>query len=283
MSSLVDIADDITPVGNSDNIVKQLSESVAASGSNTEIAPSRTSADTTNLPDKLKGKTLEDIASMYVNLESTYGRMANDLGQQRKLTDRLLDLKRAEDLGKQTPKAEDVKTSDLLENPTQTLEKFASQRDRSLKETYDERIQRLEGSLAQSRFEQKHSDYQTVANDPAFVQWVQKSNLRTRAAQAAYNGDWTAADELLTEYKAQVGSVAVTAPKSDDSADANLKAAKAAGLDSSGASADAKRGKGGKVYSRAELLNLRLRDPDTYYNDAFQSEILLAHSEGRVK
>lgn len=286
MSSLVDIADDITPSGNSDNIIKQLSESVAASGSNTniEIAPVKTS-EASNLPDKLKGKTLEDVAQMYVNLESTYGRMANDLGQQRKLTDRLLDLKRAEDLGKQGPKAEDVKTSDLLENPTQTLEKFANQRERSLKETYDERIQRLEGSLAQSRFEQKHSDYQTTANDPAFVQWVQKSSLRTRAAQAAYNGDWTAADELLTEYKATRGTAAVVdAPKSDTSAEDNLKAAKAAGLDSSGASAGGKSsGKGGKVYSRAELLNLRLRDPDTYYNDAFQSEILLAHSEGRVK
>lgn len=288
MSSLVDIAGDAP--GNLATIEKDLAESVAASASNTnsEKAPDKAGTDTTsaNLPEKLRGKTLEDIASMYVNLESTYGRMANDLGQQRKLTDRLLDLKRAEDLGKQTPQAADVKTSDLLERPTETLEKFASQRERSLKDTYDQRIAQLEGSLAQQRFEQKHSDYQTTANDPAFVSWVQKSTFRTKVAQAAYNGDWSAADELLTEYKSIKGAVV---PKTDDKSgntnEDGLKAARAASLDSSGASSDgAGSGKAtGKIYRRADLMQLRISKPDQYYDEGFQAEILLAHSQGRVK
>lgn len=284
MSSLVDIADD-TP-GNLATIEKDLAESVAASNVNNVEAPVAKTPDASKLPEKLRGKSLEDVAEMYINIESAMGRMANDLGTQRKLTDRLLDLKRAEDLGKQAPQAADVKTSDLLERPTETLEKFASQRERSLKDTYDQRIAQLEGSLAQQRFEQKHSDYQTTANDPAFVSWVQKSSFRTKVAQAAYNGDWSAADELLTEYKSiKVTVVPKTDAKSGNTNEDGLKAARAASLDSSGASSDgAGSGKApGKIYRRADLMQLRISKPDQYYDEGFQAEILLAHSQGRVK
>jgi hypothetical protein len=285
MSSLVDIAEDSAPV-NLSTLEADLTSEVVSGSQPTKEAPAveKTSV-TSTLPEKLRGKSLEDVAQMYVNLESTYGRMANDLGQQRKLTDRLLDLKRVEDLGKQSPKVE-ISTSEFLERPTETLEKFASQRESSLKETYDTRIAQLEGSLAQQRFEQKHSDGITLANDPAFVAWVQKSSFRTKAAQAAYAGDWTAADELLTEYKSQRGqpAQAAVANGNDKPAEEALKAARAAGLDSSG-SADGTGNKqaAGKIYRRAELMQLRISNPDKYYDDAFQSVILQAHAEGRVK
>jgi hypothetical protein len=133
MSSLVDIAED-TP-GNLTSLEADLTAAVTASQSEpVKAAPvGTTTSQTSALPEKLRGKSLEDIANMYVNLESTYGRMANDLGQQRKLTDRLLDLKRVEDLGKQQPKAVEVSTSEFLEKPTETLEKFVSSREAARK------------------------------------------------------------------------------------------------------------------------------------------------------
>jgi hypothetical protein len=286
LSSLVDIAEDSAP-GNLSSLEAELTSAVTATSSEpTKAAPATETSQTSSLPEKLRGKSLEDIANMYVNLESTYGRMANDLGQQRKLTDRLLDLKRAEDLGKQAPPKVEVSTSDFLERPTETLEKFVSGRESQMKETYDQRIAQLEGSLAQQRFEQKHSDGMSLANDPAFVAWVQKSKIRTKAAQAAYAGDWTSADELLTEYKEQRGAApqkaaSDTAAKPTD--EAALQAARAAGLDSSGSGSDGSSKTAGKIYRRADLMKLRIEKPDTYYDEGFQAEILRAHAEGRVK
>lgn len=283
MSSLVDIAEDNTP-GNLSSLEADLTSAVTASSSEPAKAAPAETPQASSLPEKLRGKSLEDIAHMYVNLESTYGRMANDLGQQRKLTDRLLDLKRSEDLGKQQPKVE-VSTSEFLERPTETLEKFVSTREAAIKETYDSRIAQLEGSLAQQRFEQKHSDGISLANDPAFVAWVQKSKIRTKAAQAAFNGDWTSADELLTEYKEQIGTPAakVVDVKDPAAAEEAMKAARAAGLDTSGSGSDGSNKASGKVYRRADLMKLRIEKPDTYYDEGFQAEILRAHAEGRVK
>jgi hypothetical protein len=285
MSSLVDIAED-TP-GNLSSLEADLTAAVTASQSEpAKAAPvEEKQSAASSLPEKLRGKSLDDIAQMYINLESTYGRMANDLGQQRKLTDRLLDLKRAEDLGKQQPKAVEVSTSEFLERPTETLEKFVSSREAAKGDEYGQRMAALESSLAQQRFEQKHSDGLALANDPAFVAWVQKSKIRTKAAQQAYNGDWTAADELLTEYKEQAGTPAAKVVDVKDPAAAAeaLNAARAAGLDTSGSGSDGSSKSAGKIYRRADLMKLRIEKPDAYYDEGFQAEILKAHAEGRVK
>jgi len=289
LSSLVDIAED-TP-GNLVSLEADLTAAVNASNSEpTKVATvEEKQSAASNLPEKLRGKSLEDIAQMYVNLESTYGRMANDLGQQRKLTDRLLDLKRVEDLGKQQPvKAVEVSTSEFLERPTETLEKFVSSREATRNDEYSQRMAALESSLAQQRFEQKHSDGITLANDPAFVAWVQKSKIRTKAAQAAYNGDWTAADELLTEYKETLAGSGAPTPKTDDKkaeqTTAGVEAARAVALDTSGSSSDGSSSKtAGKIYRRSDLMQLRIEKPDAYYDEGFQAEILRAHAEGRVK
>lgn len=286
MSSLVDIAEDDTP-GNLTSLESDLAASVTANNATeSTVAPAVVKTESSKLPEKLRGKTLEDVAEMYVNLERSWGTMANDLGTQRKLTDRLLDLKRSEDLGKQAPAKVEISTSEFLERPTETLEKFVSARDQANKDEHDARLARLEGSLAQQRFEQKHSDSVTLANDPAFVSWVQKSSFRVKAAQAAYGGDWTVADELLTEYKKETGTVAnATAPVvTEDKGNEGLKAARAASLDTSGTSSEGTDTKtSGKVYRRSDLIKLRIEKPDAYYDEGFQAVIMQAHKEGRVK
>ena len=111
--------------GNIVQLEKDLAEAVIQPANSESPAPAAaTPAGDERLPPKLRGKKLEDIVDMYTNLESQMGRMANDLGQQRKLTDRLLDLKRETDLQSQTPPRVDLKGADLLENPTEALDRL---------------------------------------------------------------------------------------------------------------------------------------------------------------
>lgn len=242
------------------------------------------------LPDKLKGKSLAEIADMYRNLESAYGRQSNDLGTQRKLTDRLLDLKREEDLTRNNPQAEPVKVdrAKLLEDPTAELDRFIASRDATRETESSQRLTRIEGTLAQQQFVGKHPDYAAVASDPGFVSWVQSSQFRLRIAQQAYAGDWGAADELVSEYKDRQKTTTVVPPVSggkppvEEATKAGLEAARGAALESSAAAGE-NTGKSGKQYRRTDLMELRLRKPDTYYDPAFQDEILKAYSEGRVK
>lgn len=232
------------------------------------------------LPSKLKGKTPQQIAEMYVNLESAYGRMANDLGTQRKMTDRLLDLKRDTDLNNNgQPAKVEIKSSELLENPTEALERFSQARDAQS----NARLADMERRLAAQAFVNAHPDYQAFENNAEFSAWVASAPSRSRVAAAAANGDWSAASDLLTEYKAiQKKPAGDTDDDEADDEQSARKAAKAASLESaSQGNAGAK--KKGTVYKRADLMRLRAEKPDVWADEEFQAEIIRAYNEGRVK
>lgn len=242
-----------------------------------------TSGNDDDIPDKYRGKSLKEIIAMHQNAESSLGRMANDLGTQRKLTDRILDLKRETDLGNNTAPAKvQIKSEELLENPTEALDRYTAPREQA----NQQRIDNLERQLALQAFVAKHPDYAQFSNDAEFANWVNTSPTRARAAAIAARGDWSSADDLLTEYKVEKArtkkvDVADDDDETDDTTDKLAGARKASFESSSQAQAGAK--KGGKVYSRAALMRLRVEKPDTYYNDDFQAEILAAYNEGRVK
>src|SRR5688500_15488532 len=106
MISLIDADEDIP--GNLSQVKKDLGDAItesalAASPKNDATAtPAKKTrvieVNDEELPENLRGKDVKDLVSMIKDSQSTIGRMANDLGQQRALTDRLLDLKRQSDL-----------------------------------------------------------------------------------------------------------------------------------------------------------------------------------------
>jgi hypothetical protein len=97
-------------------------------------------------------------------------------------------------------------------------------------------------------------------------------------AKADADYDFEAADELLSTYKelkqvkqqAQNIQTAVVESKAQD------KAMKAASVDVGGSGETSR-----KVYRRADLIKLRMTDPDRYM--ALQDEIMSAYAQGRVK
>lgn len=284
MTSLVDV---VTEVGNLSRIEQDLSEAVTSrlSATSGEQDGNESSDEDGDLPTKLRNKSKREIAEMYQNLETLHGRTANDLGQQRQLTDRLLDLKRNTDLETNSPEKKpvkvDISSAELLEKPTEALERFASARESALVSQVNDRLNRLEQATIAREFAQKHPDVQDVAKSPDFVEWVKQSPTRSRAANLASQGDYGAADDLITEFKS--GRSQKTEDTKKVQSD-SLRAAREASLES-GASNSVETGnkKSGKVYSRADLMRLKLENPDKYYDESYQTEILSAYAEGRVK
>lgn len=266
--------------GNLSDLEKDLSEAVSSRktpSGNKPAVKKEDNVEDDGLPPKLKGKTPQEIAAMYVNLESAYGRMANDLGTQRKMTDRLLDLKRDTDLNNNgQPAKVEIKSSELLENPTEALERFSQAREAQS----NSRLADMERRLAAQAFVAAHPDYQAYENNAEFTQWITSAPSRARVAAAAANGDWSAAADLLTEFKSSRKAVEED-EVADDEADAR-KAAKKASLES-GSQGTAGAKKGGKVYKRADLMRLRAEKPDVWADEEFQAEIIRAYNEGRVK
>jgi hypothetical protein len=287
----VDLVDVAEEAGNSQRVENELTAAIGGKTDKDTPSSSSTDAGSTpaqaadtaavELPPKLRGKSLPEIVDIYTNLESAYGRMANDLGVQRKLTDRLLDLKRTSDLQGHTTELPSPKITrdDLLgDNPTEALDKLVKARLQEHATEVTSKVQNLELALIQQSFLARHPDYLSFANDQKFVSWAGATPYRQKLSASAASGDFAAADELLTEYKDIARAYSVKSGKGAS----ELDAARKASLESSSSSKADVTGNG-KIYRRADIMQLKLDKPDVYYSEEFQQEILKAYSEGRVK
>jgi hypothetical protein len=127
----------------------------------------------------------------------------------------------------------------------------------------------------QQKLTQQHPDFVQVANDQGFVDWVKQSPVRLGLyAKADGEFDYDSANELLTTYKELKG---VKARQTDESSrQVRSQALKAATVDTGGTGESGKR-----VYRRADLIRLKMTDPNRY--DALSDEIMQAYADGRVK
>jgi hypothetical protein len=127
----------------------------------------------------------------------------------------------------------------------------------------------------QQRLAQDHPDFGDIAKDQDFANWVKSSPVRIelfKRADAEY--DYDSANELLSTYKQLRG---VKKQQSEASNEATRKQnLKAVGVDVGGSGESSK-----KVYRRADLIRLKMQDPNRY--DALSDEIMAAYAEGRVR
>lgn len=234
-----------------------------------------------SLPEKYRGKTAAEIAEMHRNLESELGRARNEIGQVRRLADELLGINRAQAVRTEAanqPQRKPLTPDDLLSNPEQAVTAVvkaeADQRDAA----QADRLSRLEAELLMARFERKHPEYRTTMEDPKFVEWVQKSSLRGRLAQAAASGDYNSADELFTLYsEAQAVTQSTQKSSTDQARSAGLARPGGSQTATAGTSQSANK----QVWSRAKLMEMRLNNPEEF--ERLQPEILRAYAEKRVK
>ena len=224
----------------------------------------------TELPEKYRAKSLEEVVRMHQEAERLIGKQAQEVGEVRKLADELI----KQNLnGKSQPIKEEEPEVDFFENPQKAVQ---GQIDR-----HPDVLAARQAGLdfkrmqIQQKLTQDHPDYSQVVNDSEFINWVKSSPIRSGLyAKADAEFDYDSANELLSTFKQLRG---IKAKQSDQQNDAiRTKSMKAAQVDVGGSGESSKR-----VYRRADLIRLKMTDPQRY--ETLSDEIMQAYSQGRVR
>ena len=269
MADIVDIEDSPSEFDAIDEKLKQEHQKLVEQKAK-ELANITESAKTEpELPEKYKGKTMEDVIRMHQEAEKTIGRQGQEVGEVRRLADELLKSQLTSKPEQEKPKV------DFFENPDEAIRLAVENNPKVIAaEEYAIKAQR---ELASQVLLNKHPDALEIwRKDENFGKWVQASQIRMELAKKADSQwDFNSADELLSTYKQlypkKIESSEVKADKI--SRETILKNAT---VDVGGSSESSQ-----KVYRRADLIRLKMRDPSRY--DAMQEDIMRAYQEGRVR
>lgn len=197
-----------------------------------------------------------------LTLERALTRQGHELGEQRKLIDRVL-------LTQVGPKEE---KADFFADPDKAIDQkiLANPAIQALAHN----AENLQKQTMVAALRAKHPDYMDVAKANDFQTWVGESKVRTDLFLRADKGyDFDCADELLSNWKERQ-TIAKTARAEQQSKQSNDEALKTAKVDTGNAGVTGK-----KNYSRVDLMRLKTSDPEKY-NALNVSKL---YAEGRVK
>jgi len=221
------------------------------------------------LPDKYRDKSLDEIVKMHQEAEKLIGKQAQEVGEVRKLADELI----KQNLGSRQQTRQEEPEVDFFENPQRAVQRTVDNHPDIL--AARQVTQEMRRAQIQQRLAQTHPDFGDIAKDQDFANWVKSSPIRIKIFEQADSGyDFDSANELLSTYK-QLRSVKQK-QTSDDGEVTRKQNLKAVGVDVGGSGESSK-----KVYRRADLIRLKMQDPNRY--DALSDEIMAAYQEGRVR
>jgi hypothetical protein len=227
------------------------------------------------IPEKYKGKSVEDIVKMHQEAEKMIGRQAQEVHEVRSLADQLL--KQQLDSNKTKETTEQTQEEDFFADPQSAVNRTVDQHPAVL--AAKQASLDLKRMQTGQQLAAKHPDYVEIAQNADFQNWIKASPFRMDLfTKADAEFDFPAADELLSTYKEirQVKSTQQASQMKAVEAKAQDTAMKAASVDVGG-SGEVSR----KIYRRADLIKLKMTDPDRYM--ALQDEIMSAYADGRVK
>ena len=225
-----------------------------------------------SLPDKYRGKSLEEVVQMHQEAEKLLGRQSSEVGELRKVVDDYISSQTPVQAPQQPVEPED--DIDYFTDPQAAVNR-AIENHPKIREAqqYTEQYKK-QSSLA--TLQAKHPDMQTILSDPKFAEWIKASKIRTQlfvAADQQYDAD--SADELFTLWKERKTVAQQTAQVEKQARKQTLKAANTGNARGTG------EGSRKKVYRRSDIIKLMKTDPERY--QALSNEILQAYAEGRVK
>lgn len=221
------------------------------------------------LPDKYRDKSLDEIVKMHQEAEKLIGKQAQEVGEVRKLADELI----KQNLGSRQQTRQEEPEVDFFENPQKAVQRTVDNHPDIL--AARQVTLEMKRSQIQQRLAQEHPDFGEIAKEQDFANWVKSSPVRIKIFEQADSGyDFDSANELLSTYK-QLRSVKQK-QTSDDGEITRKQNLKAVGVDVGGSGESSK-----KVYRRADLIRLKMQDPNRY--DALSDEIMAAYAEGRVR
>ena len=257
---IVDNADELPP--NGEGLFNDLMEEKQSVQTVTQQTP------TYEIPEKFRGKSLEDVVKSYVELESKVGSQGQELGELRKLADQFI---QAPAYSRQEPQHQEI-DFDSLDEPEKVkaiLERELAPLKNELFETKKEKLN--------AKLKSEHPDFMDIVANREFQEWVMKSPVRMEMfARADRNFEFDAANELFTTYKAVKGIQATKV--AEQVRDAETKEAFGQSRMETGSAEETKPK---KVYRRADIIDLKIRNPERYR--MLEQEILQAYAEGRVR
>ena len=230
------------------------------------------------VPEKYKGKSLEEIVKMHQEAEKLIGRQAQEVGEVRKLADDLI--KQQINTNKQDtqPNVEDNEI-DYFADPKNAVNQAVENNPvvRHLREQQEIQY-RQQGA---TRLQEKFPGYLDVVNSDDFVSWVKASRVRIDLFAKANNFDFDSAEELLETFTAIRGMKTQQSQKADEvlirSEEQNRSQALRSAAVQKGGTGEVSK----PIYKRVDLIRLRMQDPERY--NAMQDDIMAAYNEGRVK
>lgn len=261
--------DENTITDSTEDTISDITEEVVEVQAEAEVESS--------VPSKFANKSTEEIIDSYTNLEKELGRKAQEVGELRKLSDSFLqaEVSRQSNPQNNTPlETEDNAEVDFFDDPNKAVNDMIEKHPRFQEFQQFQAQQAQAGAKAQ--LEQKHPDFTDVVQDKGFQEWVQDSPIRMQMFQAADSYNFDAANELLSNWKDR--SMISKTQEVKQQAETNRKdALKAGSTESRSSSASSA---GGKTYRRADLIRLKMEDPNRY--ESLEDDIFQAYQDGRV-
>ena len=227
----------------------------------------------TTIPEKFKGKSPEEIIEMYTNLESEFGRRANQIGELRRVNDQLLELSDPSEK-KTTPDRKPVQVDTLLENPDQVITEAVDNNPRL--KAIEEKLTKADILEAKTRFETAHPQWQQqLQSDQSFQQWIMESPLRQKLIlEADKNYDYDTAKEVYDLYDQVKGN---KVQEATDERNSNARQAVDKQVTESKSLGESQPK---KKFKRSEIIHLRIHNPALY--EQRKAEIMDAYNNDRV-
>ena len=240
-----------------------------------EVQNEETQQPEPDIPAKYAGKSMEEVIKMQQEAESLMSRQADELGQQRKLMQSLIEAQN--NATETTPPEEPVAQEDnFFDDPVNAVNKAIENHPDVIK-AREERMGNVQKHNLES-LDKAYPDWQETVKDSSFQKFIGDSATRTemfRKADSEYRSDL--AIELFDWYsQTRMSSATQEAVAGEKS---KVEKAMKQTSSESRSSGDSVGGK--KVYRRADLINLQVTDPRRY--EALSDEIQSAYQEGRVK
>ena len=240
-----------------------------------EVQTEETSQSEPEIPAKYAGKSMAEVIKMQQEAESLMSRQADELGQQRKLMQSLIEAQN--NATEAAPPEEPVAQEDnFFDDPVNAVNKAIENHPDVIK-AREERMGNVQKHNLES-LDKAYPDWQETVKDSNFQKFIGDSATRTemfRKADSEYRSDL--AIELFDWYS----QTRMSSATQEAVAEEKSKVEKAMKQTSSESRSSGDSVGGKKVYRRADLINLQITDPSRYASLA--DEIHSAYAEGRVK
>jgi hypothetical protein len=224
------------------------------------------------IPDKYRGKSAEDLVRMHQEAEKLLGRQSSEVGELRQVVDSYIQTQLS---NQQAPQQQEtVDEVDFFSDPEEAVKRAI---DNHPKIREAENISKqYQKTTALSQLQKDHPDMQNILTDDKFAEWIKGSKIRTQLyVQADKQYDYEAAHELFTLWKERKQVVQQTANAEKQGRKQAVKNA------STGSASGSSETKTRKIYRRADIIKLMRTDPERY--QSLSDEIMKAYQEGRVR